>query len=116
VFLRVPYLRSGRSVLGPRLVLRCSENNVRKLKIRYKFTLFVGAKIRKSRDSCIVKMKMHRLLLNLRTCHNGVNLREAFNRLDTFIIFTSGVTERTKVPLPKLPAPVKCVCVCVCLP
>jgi hypothetical protein len=47
VFLRVRYLRSGRSVLGRSLVLRCSENNVCRLKNRYKFTWFVLAKILK---------------------------------------------------------------------
>jgi hypothetical protein len=41
-----------------KLVLRCSENNVRKLKNRYTFTWFVVAKILKSEvcksmDRCI---------------------------------------------------------------
>jgi hypothetical protein len=48
VLTRVRYLRSRRSALGRRLVLRCSENNVRKFKNRYKYTCFVVAKIRKS--------------------------------------------------------------------
>jgi hypothetical protein len=52
VVLRVRYLRIELSVLGRRLVLCCSENNVRKLKNWYKFTWFVVAKIRKSRDRC----------------------------------------------------------------
>jgi hypothetical protein len=39
-------------------MVRCSENNVRKLKNMYKFTWFIVAKIRKSevrklRDRCI---------------------------------------------------------------
>jgi hypothetical protein len=50
----VRYPRSGRSALGWRLVHRCSENNVRKLKNRYKFTWFVAAKIRKWKDRCIL--------------------------------------------------------------
>jgi hypothetical protein len=41
-------------------VFRCSENNVRKLKNRYKFTLFVEAKIRKSE----VRKSMDRCILN----------------------------------------------------
>jgi hypothetical protein len=53
VFLRVRCLWSGRSALGRRLVLRCSLNNACKLKNTCKFTWFVVAKIRKSRDMCI---------------------------------------------------------------
>jgi hypothetical protein len=45
VSLRVRYIRSGRSALGQRLVLRFSENNVSKLKNKYKFAWFVEAKI-----------------------------------------------------------------------
>jgi hypothetical protein len=72
---RVRYLRSGRSALRRRLILRCRENNVRKLKNRYKFTWFVVAKIckaevRKSRDTCICLAELKkttRILLNNRS-------------------------------------------------
>jgi hypothetical protein len=55
-----PLLMKRRSALGRRLVIRCSENNVRKLKNRYKFTWFDVVKsrkfeVRKSRDRCILE-------------------------------------------------------------
>jgi hypothetical protein len=45
VLTRVCYLQSGLMALGRSSLLRCSENNVRKLKIRCKFTWLVVAKI-----------------------------------------------------------------------